>query len=86
MFSWNNSFRIKDGAYVIKLDNKKGKVTHWVSLFIVINTAVYCDCFGIKYIPEKVLNKIRDILITHNIFRIQDNDSVLCVDFVVSLP
>ena len=70
---------------MINLDNKKGKVTHWVSLFIIIKTAVYCDSFGIKYIPEEVLNNIRDISITHNIFRIQDNDSVICVDFVVSL-
>ena len=29
--------------------------------------------------PQKVLNKIRDKLITHNIFRIQDNDSVVWI-------
>ena len=42
------------------------------------NTAVYFDCFGIEYIPQKVLNKIKDKWITHNIFRIQDNESIMC--------
>ena len=31
-----------------------------------------------KYIPQEVLNKIRDKSITHNIFRIQDNESIMC--------
>ena len=28
--------------------------------------------------PQEVLNKIRNKLINHNIFRIQDNDSIMC--------
>ena len=48
------------------------------SLFIVRNLAEYFDSFGIEYIPQEVLNKIRDKLITHNIFRIQDNESIIC--------
>ena len=39
---------------------------------------VYFDSFGIEYIPQEVLNKIRDESIVHNIFRIQDNESVMC--------
>ena len=31
--------------------------------------------FGIEYIPQEVLRKSK---ITHNIFRIQDDDSVIC--------
>ena len=31
-----------------------------------------------EYIPQEVLSKIRDKSITHNIFRIQDNDSIMC--------
>ena len=77
-FSRNNLPRIKDGAYVINLDDKNIKVTHWVSLFIDRNIAVYLDSFGIEYIPLEVLNKIRDKSITRNIFRIQDNESILC--------
>ena len=40
--------------------------------------SIYFDSFGIEYIPPEVLNRIRDKSITHNIFRIQDNDSVMC--------
>ena len=64
--------------YVTNLDDKKGKGTHWVSLFIDRNTAVYFDFFEIEYIPQEVLNKIRDKPVTHNIFRIPDNESVMC--------
>ena len=34
--------------------------------------------FEIEYIPQEVLNKIKDKSITDNIFRIQDNYSILC--------
>ena len=57
---------------------KNSKGTHWVSLFINRNTAEYFDSFGTEYIPQEVLNKIKDKSITHNIFRIQDNESIRC--------
>ena len=70
--------RIKDGTYLINIDETNSKGTHWVSLFIDKNLAVYSDSFEIEYIPQKILNKIKDKSITHNIFRIQDNESVMC--------
>ena len=57
---------------------KKSKGTHWVSLFIDTNLAVYFDSFGIECIPQQILNKIRDKPITHKIFRIQDNEFIMC--------
>ena len=39
---------------------------------------MYFDSFRIEYIPKEVLNKIKDKSITHNIFRIQDDDSTMC--------
>ena len=69
---------IKDGANVINLSNKKSKRTHLVFLYIDRNTAVYFDSFGIEFIPQEVLNKIRDKSITHNMFIIQDNGSTMC--------
>ena len=70
--------KIKDGVYVINLDNKNSKVTHLLSSFINRNTAVYFDSFGIEYVTQEVLNKIRDKSIIRNIFRIQDNESAMC--------
>ena len=62
---------------MINLDDKNSKGAHWVSLFIDRNLAVYFDSFGIEYIPQEVLNKIRDKSITQNIFRIQDSESFM---------
>ena len=36
------------------------------------------DSFWIEYITQEALNKIRDKSITHNIFKVQDNKSILC--------
>ena len=70
--------KIKDGAYVINLDDKNSKRTHWISVFIDKKTAVCFDSFRIECILQEVLNKIRDKSITHNIFRIQDNEPIMC--------
>ena len=83
-FPRNNLFRIKDGVYVINLDDKKNKGTHWGSLFIDRNTCAYLEYFGVEYIPQDVLNKMKDKSITYKIFRIQDYDW-LCLDFTVFL-
>ena len=76
-FSIINLPRIKDRAYV-------SKSKRWDSLFIDRNTAVYFDSFGIEYIPQEVLNKIKDKSITHNIFRIQDIESIMCGFFCIA--
>ena len=49
-----------------------------MSLFIDKNTAVFFDSFEVKYIPEEVLSKMKDKVIAHNIFRIRDDDSIIC--------
>ena len=41
-------------------------------------TAVHFDSFGIEYIPQELLDKIKDKSITQNIFIIQDNESIMC--------
>ena len=63
---------------MINFDDKNSKETHWVSLFIDKNTAAYIDCFDIEYIPQEVLSQIKDKYITHNIFRIQEDDWIMC--------
>ena len=55
-----NKQTIKNGAYVKNIDDKNSNGTHWISLFIGRNTALYFDSFGIECIPQEVLNKIRD--------------------------
>ena len=76
--SRDNLTRIKDGAYIINLDDKQYKGTRWVSLFIDRNTAVYFDSFGSEYILKNVLNKIKNKSIAHYIFRIQSDGFLMC--------
>ena len=64
--------------YVINLDDKQSRETHWVSLLIDRNTGVYFNSLEIEYIPQEVMNKIKDKSMTHNILRIQSHDSVMC--------
>ena len=40
VFSRSKLPRIKDWAYVINIDDKNSKETHWLSLFFDINTAI----------------------------------------------
>ena len=35
------------------------------------------DSFGIEYIPQEVLTKVKDKSITQNIYRLQDDYSVM---------
>ena len=60
------------------------KGTHWVLLFIDRNTGVCFDSFGIEYVPQEVLSKIKDKSITHNIFRIQYDDSFMCEFYCIA--
>ena len=70
---------------MINLDDKNSKGIHWVSLFINKSTTVYFDSFGTEYIPQEVLNKIKDKSVTHNIIRIQDNECIMCGFIVLVL-
>ena len=40
--------RTKDGVYVINLDHKKCKETHWVLLISDRNAAVHFNLFGME--------------------------------------
>ena len=70
--------RIRDGVYVANLDDKNSKGSHWVLLFIYKYLGLYFDSIGIECIPQKVVNKIKDKSITHDVFRTQDNESIMC--------
>ena len=47
---------------------------------------VFFDPFEIEYIPQEVLSKTKDKSITHNIFRILDDHSIMsgfyCIAFI----
>ena len=81
----NLANKIKDGAYVINLDEYSNIGTHWIALYVKNNDITYFDSFDIEYIPKVIikftghssssasLNKN----IKAKIFRIQAYDSIM---------
>ena len=53
-FRDNLSDKIKDGTYVINLDQYSDIGTHWVALHVSNNDAIYFDSFGVEHIPKEI--------------------------------
>ena len=47
----NLPLKIKDGAYVINLDEYADVGTHWIALFCNRNEIVYFYSFGVEHVP-----------------------------------
>ena len=84
VFSRNNlPKKIKDGAYIINLDEYANVGTHWIALFCNRNEIVYFDSFGVEHVPEEIKEFVGNKNIKANIFRVQANDSVMCGYFCI---
>ena len=84
VFSRNNlPKKIKDGAYIINLDQYKDVGAYWIALFCSKDNIIYLDSFGIEHIPKEIKKIIGSKNTISNIFRIQANDSVMCGFFCI---
>ena len=54
VYSRNNLSKIKDGAYVINLDEYKSIGTHWIALCVNANNIVYFDSFEVEHISKEI--------------------------------
>ena len=70
--------KIKDGTYVINLDEYSDIGTHWMALYVKNNYITYFDSFGVELIPKEITKFIMNNNIKTNIFRIQAYDSTMC--------
>ena len=70
--------KIKDGAYVINLDEYSDIGTHWVALYVNNKTLTYFDSFG-----KEVKKFIGNRNIISNIYRIQNYDSIMYGYFLI---
>ena len=77
VYSRDNLTKIKDGAYIINLDEYSDIGTHWVALYVHNNDVNYFDSFGVEHIPKEIKAFINNKNIT-NISRIQAYDSIIC--------
>ena len=44
---------MKDGAYVINLDEYSDIETRWIALYVKTKTVTYFDSFGVDHIPKE---------------------------------
>ena len=75
--------KIKDGTYVINLEEYAGVGTHWIALFCKRSEIVYFDSFGVEHVLEEIKEFIRNKNIKANTFRVQANDSIMCGYFFI---
>ena len=83
--------KIKDGSYVINLDECSDIGTHWIALYVKNNDITYFDSFGVEHIPKEIKAFInhpsssasQNRNIKTNIFRIQAYDSIMCGYFCI---
>ena len=75
--------KIKDGAYVINLDEYSDIGTHWIALYVNTKAVTYFDSFRVEHIPKEIKNCINNKKIIANIFGIQAYDSVMCGYFCI---
>ena len=85
VYSRDNLQKIKDGAYIINLDEYSDIGTHWVALYVQNNNnnVIYFDSFGVEHIPKEIRAFINNKNIKTNIFRIQAYDSIICGYFCI---
>ena len=71
VYSRNNLPKIKDGEYVINLDDYKSIGTHWIALYVNNNNVTYFNSFGVEHIPKEIRKFSRNKNVTTNIYRVQ---------------
>ena len=85
VYSRDNLPKIKDGTYVISLDEYCDIGTHWVALYVSNNDVTYFNSFRVENIPKEIKAFIANKNLTTNIFRIQAYDSIMCEYFCIGV-
>ena len=83
VYSRNNLSKIKDGAFILNLDEYESIGTHWIPLYVNDNNVTYFDSSGIEHIPKEIKKFIGNKNVVINIYRMQANDSIICGYFCI---
>ena len=87
VYSGNNlPKKIKDGAYIINLDEYADVGTHWIALFCRRSEIVCFNSFVVEHVPRETKEFMGNKNIKANIFRVQANNSIMrryfCIGFI----
>ena len=74
---------VKNGAYVINLDEYHDIGTHWVALYVNNKIVRYFGSFGVEHIAKEIMKFIARKKIITNIYRIQAYDSIMYGNFCI---
>ena len=81
VYSRNSLFKIKDGTYIVNLDEYESIGTHWIVLYINAKIVTYFDSFGVEHIPKEIKKFIGNWNNITSIYRIKAFDSIMCGHF-----
>ena len=70
-FRDNSPNKIKDGAYVINLDEQSDIRTHFIAFYVKNNDTTYFDSFGVEHTSKEIIKFIGHKNVIANISRIQ---------------
>ena len=71
VYSRNNLSKIKDGAYIINLDEYESIGAHWIALYVNDKNVTYFESFEVERSQKKIRKLIGNKNIITNIYRIQ---------------
>ena len=74
---------IKQGAYIINLDEYKSIGTHWIALYVNGDNVTHFRGLRIEYIPKEFLKNLGNKNIATKIYRIQASNSIICGYFSI---
>ena len=83
VYSRNDLSKIKDGAFILNLDEYESIGTHWIPLYVNDNNVTYFDSSGIEHIPKEIKKFIGNKNVVINIYRMQAYDSIICGYFCI---
>ena len=83
VYSRNNLPKMKDGVYVINLDEFKSIGTHWIALYVNPENVAYFHSFGVEHNPKEIRKFIGNKNVKTIIYRIQAYDSIICGYFYI---
>ena len=75
---------MKDGTYIINLDEYESIETHWIALYVNAKNVVFFHSFWVEHIPKEIKKLIGNKNIITNIYGIQAYDSIMCGCFCIA--
>ena len=74
IYSRKSLYKIKNGTYVLSLDEFKSIGTHLIALYANGDNVIYFDSFEVEHIPKEIEKFIGNKNVIKNIYRIQVYD------------